>query len=179
MFDVAVEQIVKVKPPKTAVVYKALLIIGCIVAATTIPQTRTFGIIVLALFAVMTFLVFQYYNAELEYSIVDDTLTIDRIMAKSARKRCGVYTLSRAKLVARADSQDALRMNHMDVKTYDYSVGATTIRLSYMLIMNITNWSGYLYILMNVFFTAYKMLLKKMCLKLLTFKKCSDTILIL
>ena len=26
MFDVAVEQIVKVKPPKTAVVYKALLI---------------------------------------------------------------------------------------------------------------------------------------------------------
>ena len=119
MFDVAVEQIVKVKPPKTAVVYKALLIIGCIVAATTIPQTRTFGIIVLALFAVMTFLVFQYYNAELEYSIVDDTLTIDRIMAKSARKRCGVYTLSRAKLVARADSQDALRMNHMDVKTYD------------------------------------------------------------
>ena len=125
MFDVAVEQIVKVKPPKTAVVYKALLIIGCIVAATTIPQTRTFGIIVLALFAGMTFLVFQYYNAELEYSIVDDTLTIDRIMAKSARKRCGVYTLSRAKLVARADSQDALRMNHMDVKTYDYSVGAS------------------------------------------------------
>ena len=119
MFDIAVEQIVKVKPPKTAVVYKTLLIIGCIVAATT------FGIIVLALFAVMTFLVFQYYNAELEYSIVDDTLTIDRIMAKSARKRCGVYTLSRAKLVARADSQDALRMNHMDVKTYDYSVGAS------------------------------------------------------
>ena len=178
MFDVAVEQIVKVKPPKTAVVYKALLIIGCIVAATTIPQTRTFGIIVLALFAVMTFLVFQYYNAELEYSIVDDTLTIDRIMAKSARKRCGVYTLSRAKLVARADSQDALRMNHMDVMIIQL-VQATTIRLSYMLIMNITNWSGYLYILMNVFFTAYKMLLKKMCLKLLTFKKCSDTILIL
>lgn len=49
MFDIAVEQIVKVKPPKTAVVYKTLLIIGCIVAATTIPQTRTFGIIVLAL----------------------------------------------------------------------------------------------------------------------------------
>ena len=65
MFDIAVEQIVKVKPPKTAVVYKTLLIIGCIVAATTIPQTRTFGIIVLSLFAVMTFLVFQYYNAEL------------------------------------------------------------------------------------------------------------------
>ena len=35
MFDIAVEQIVKVKPPKTAVIYKALLIIGCIVAATT------------------------------------------------------------------------------------------------------------------------------------------------
>ena len=31
MFDVAVEQIVKVKPPKTSVIYKALLIIGCIV----------------------------------------------------------------------------------------------------------------------------------------------------
>ncbi len=125
MFDIAVEQIVKVKPPKISIVYKAVLIIACIVAATTIPQTLTFGIIVLALFAAATFLVFQYYNAELEYSLVDDTLTIDRIMSKSSRKRCGVYTISRAKLVARADSQDAMRMNHMDVKTTDYSVGAS------------------------------------------------------
>ena len=27
--------------------------------------------------------------------------------------------------MARADSQDELRMNYMDVKTYDYSVGAS------------------------------------------------------
>lgn len=125
MFDVAVEQIVKVKPPKISILYKVVLIIACVVAATTIQQTMTFGIIVLALFAVATFLVFQYYNAELEYSLVEDTLTIDRIMSKSSRKRCGVYTLAKAKLVARADSQDAMRMTHMDVKTIDYSVGAS------------------------------------------------------
>lgn len=125
MFDIAVEQIVKVKPPKISIFYKVVLIIACIVAATTIPQTMTFGIIVLALFAAATYLVFVYYNAELEYSLVEDTLTVDRIMSRSSRKRCGVYTLSRSKLVARADSQDALRMNHMDVKTVDYSVGAS------------------------------------------------------
>ena len=49
MFDVAVEQIVKVKPPKISILYKVVLIIACVVAATTIPQTMTFGIIVLAL----------------------------------------------------------------------------------------------------------------------------------
>ena len=41
MFDVAVEQIVKVKPPKISILYKVVLIIACVVAATTIPQTMT------------------------------------------------------------------------------------------------------------------------------------------
>ena len=86
----------------------------------TIPQTRTFGIIVLALFAVMTFLVFQYYNAEPEYSIVDDTLTIDRIMAKSARKRCGVYTLSRAKLGKSLSAGCTHAEPYGRWKTYDF-----------------------------------------------------------
>lgn len=120
------EQLVKLKEPKYALVIKAVLIIACVLAATTIPRTGSFGIIVLALFVVATVFVFEYYNAELEYSIVDDMLTVDRIMAKSMRRKCGVYTLSRATLVARADSNDALRINSsMNLKTTDYSAGAS------------------------------------------------------
>lgn len=68
-----------------------------------------------------TVFVFRYYNAEYEYSLVDGELTVDRIMARTRRKRCGVYDLSKAELVAKTGSQDALRMEHRQLRTHDYT----------------------------------------------------------
>ena len=81
MFDVAVEQIVKVKPPKISILYKVVLIIACVVAATTIPQTMTFGIIVLALYNEHNELVriFIYPNEELLEAIKQ---TVDKSVYK-------------------------------------------------------------------------------------------------
>lgn len=123
MLDVATEQIIKVKASRMSIVYKAVMILACVLAATTIPQTGAFGIFVFAVFVVSTFFLFEYYSAEYEYSIVEDVLSVDRIMAKSMRRKCGVYDIGRTTLVAGQGSQDALRMEHMKLRTQDYTSG--------------------------------------------------------
>ena len=121
MYNVSTEQIIKVKAPKNALIFKIIMIIACILAVTTIPQTHAFGLLLFVVLVVFTVFVFRYYNAEYEYSLVDGELTVDRIMARTRRKRCGVYDLSKAELVAKTGSQDALRMEHRQLRTHDYT----------------------------------------------------------
>ena len=44
MYDVSVEQIVKVKPPVYSIVFKIVMIIACVLAVTTIPSTYGVGV---------------------------------------------------------------------------------------------------------------------------------------
>ena len=77
------------------------------------------GVIILIAFLVVTVLVFEYYNAEFEYSFYDDVLSVDRIMGKTTRRHMGSYAFSRAKLVADLDSEEAIRLQHTNVHSYD------------------------------------------------------------
>lgn len=123
MYNVSVEQIIKVKPSPAASVYKTVMVIACVVALLTIPSTYAFGIFLFALLVVFTVLLFKYFNAEYEYSLTDGELTVDRIMARSMRKRCGTYNIAKAQLIAGAGSQEALRMEHKQLRTNDYTAG--------------------------------------------------------
>lgn len=123
MYNVSVEQIIKVKAPKKAMLYKIIMILACILAVTTIPSTQTLGLVLVVVLVVFTVFVFRYYNAEYEYSLTDGELTVERIMARTSRKRCGVYSVSKATLVAKPDSQDALRLENMDYRTNVYTKG--------------------------------------------------------
>lgn len=116
----AVEQIIKIKAPKAAALYKALSIIACIVSAITIPSSGLLGLVLVVVFVLFTIFLFRYYNAEYEYSLNDGELNVARIMARTSRKQCGTYNISKATLVARPDSQDALRLEHMDYRTNNY-----------------------------------------------------------
>lgn len=115
-----VEQLIKVRAPKISWVYRIVLLVACILAATTIPSTGVMGIIILIAFLVVTVLVFEYYNAEYEYSFYDDVLSIDRIMGKTNRKHMGSYAFSRAKMIAYVDSDDAMQLQQKKIHTYDY-----------------------------------------------------------
>ena len=42
-------------------------------------------------------------------------------MARTRRRRCGVYDISKAELVAQVGSQDALRLEHRQLRTHDYT----------------------------------------------------------
>ncbi len=70
---------------------------------------------------VFTAMLFRHYKIEIEYAIVDNELIVDKITARNSRRRCGRYSLEKAELIAKKDSQAALRMAHKDLRTYDYT----------------------------------------------------------
>lgn len=117
----SVEQIIKTKPPKTSGLFKAATIIAAILSVTTIPAVGTFGLLLCVFFIAATVVIFKYYNAEYEYSLTDGELTVDKIMSQSWRKRCGTYNIARAELIATVGSQDALRLEHKQLRTSDYT----------------------------------------------------------
>lgn len=121
MYNVSVEQIIKTKAPKKAIVFKIIMILACILAVTTIPSTYALGILLLAVLVIFTVLLFKFYNAEYEYSLTENELIIDKIMARSMRRRCGVYNVARASLIATPGSQDALRMEYKQLRTASYT----------------------------------------------------------
>ncbi len=120
-YSSSVEQLIKTKAPKTAGLYKGIAVVAAILSITTIPAVGTFGILLFAIFVGVIVLLSKYYNAEYEYSLTDGELTVDKIMSQSWRKRCGVYNIQRAELIAYTDSQDALRLERKELRTNDYT----------------------------------------------------------
>ena len=117
MYNITTEQILKTKAPKQAAVFKTVMIL----AVTTIPSTYALGILLTAVLVVFTVILFKYYNAEYEYSLVDGELTIDKIMSQSMRKRCGVYNIAKASMLAKPTCQAALGMEHKKLRTAEYT----------------------------------------------------------
>ena len=113
MYNITTEQILKTKAPKQAAVFKTVMILACILAVTTIPSTYALGILLTAIFVVFTVILFKYYNAEYEYSLVDGELTIDKIMSQS--------NIAKASMLAKPTCQAALGMEHKKLRTAEYT----------------------------------------------------------
>ena len=120
MENFSVEQIIKIKPPAYAKVLKILLAVLAVISIVFIFVTYL-GVILVALFAAASIIVSKYYNYEFEYTLVESELTIDRIMAKSYRKRCGTYNLARMDVLAPAGSDKLLSFEGRGCKKYNFT----------------------------------------------------------
>lgn len=126
MNDISVEQIIKVKPPKKAMVFKVIMIILALVSVSLLRVLVGYGIVLTACFVVFTILLFRYYDAEYEYELVGNELTVDRIMAKASRRRMGVYDLGRMEIMAPLNSEKIAYKEHQKFKSSDYTSGEKT-----------------------------------------------------
>ncbi len=68
---------------------------------------------------------FVYMNAELEYEYLylDKELTVDKVMAKTKRKRVAQYDLNRMEIFAPMNSYHLDNFKNRTAKTVDYSSG--------------------------------------------------------
>ena len=123
MSDVYVECLVKAKQSAGGKVGKFLLV----------TLTVIFGLITLAgigvalIVAVVTglgaYFVNLYTDVEYEYLYLDKELTVDKVMAKSKRKRVGTYTVERMEVLAPIKSYHLDSFKNRTVKEKDYSIG--------------------------------------------------------
>lgn len=119
MENISIEQIIKVNPPKYVKVLKPVMVVLCVFSLAFI--LTIFGIFLTVGLIFLTVVVFHYYDAEYEYTLVEKELTIERIVAKSYRRKCGEYNLSRMEIMAPLGSDKLARSENGDFKTYDYS----------------------------------------------------------
>lgn len=121
MEDLPVEQLVKVKTPVTTYVLKALLILACALAAFSTLLFGFWGFLALVGVGFLTWFLFRRFNLEYEYSLFMGELTVDKIFSKQSRKRVGVWNLKNATLVAKTDSQDAMRLERKELPTKNFT----------------------------------------------------------
>lgn len=119
MHDTYIEKIVKCKPPKSAGIVKVLMIILCILSIVFILIPYV-GVFLIAAVIVATVFVFKKYDYEYEYSFIGGELDVDKIIARSKRKRLGTFDFHRTELVAPVGSQEALRLEMGKYKTFSY-----------------------------------------------------------
>lgn len=103
MNDSYAEWLVKRKAPAHNMIIKALLIVLCIISGF-MALTTMFGIVILTAVGAATYFIFQNLNLEFEYLIVNDQITIDKIMGKARRKKAWEGTLGEVQVIAPLDS---------------------------------------------------------------------------
>ena len=79
-------------------------------------------IIVIAL-GVLCYFVFQWTDIEYEYLYLDKEINIDKIMAKTRRKRVATLSVEKMEILAPEKSHQLDSYRNRDVKTVDYSAG--------------------------------------------------------
>lgn len=122
MDNIRIEQLFKVNPPKNAKIWKGIMIL-LVIASGYLLFTK-YGLIGLAamiVFIIGTVVLFQYYDAEYEYTLVENTLTIDRIFSKSHRRNCAEYDLMQMEALAPAGSDSISSYEKRTMKRVDYS----------------------------------------------------------
>lgn len=114
------EWLVKRTPSIYSYIARAAMIFLCIIAAI-LSITTVWGIIVLAAVAVATYFLFLNLNLEFEYQVVNDQLTIDKIMSKTRRKKAWEGTMEEIQIIAPSDSYVLKDYERPGTKTLNFA----------------------------------------------------------
>lgn len=126
MSDTYVECLVKAKTSLLGKFFKILLItltVIFILAMFILPPVMTLALIGAILTGVGAYFVNLYTELEYEYLYLDKELTVDKVMAKTKRKRIAVYQLDKIEILAPVKSYHLDGFRNRSVKQKDYSIG--------------------------------------------------------
>lgn len=124
MSDAYVECLVKAKPSMMGRFLKYLLIVLTVIFAFLMMLIMNIIPFLLAIAAgAGAYFVNMFTDLEYEYLYLDKELTVDKVMAKSKRKRVAVYQLDRIEILAPFKSYRLDGFRNRTVKEKDYSIG--------------------------------------------------------
>ncbi len=126
MSDAYVECLVKAKPSVLGKIGKVVLItlmVICILTIFVLPPLMMFAFIGAVLFGVGAYFVRMFTDLEYEYLYLDKELVVDKIMAKTKRKRVATYHLDRIEILAPIKSYRLDNYRNRNAKEKDFSIG--------------------------------------------------------
>ncbi len=124
MSESYVECLVKAKPSMGGKLLKYLLITVTVLLVLLMLLTMNVLVLLLAVVTgVGAYVVNMYADVEYEYLYLDRELTVDKVMAKTKRKRVAVYALDRVEILAPIKSYRLDNYKNRTVKEKDFSIG--------------------------------------------------------
>ena len=124
MSEAYVECLVKAKPSILDKFFKYLLIMLTVALALLMFLTMNVILMILAVVTgVGAYFVNLFTDLEYEYLYLDKELVIDKVMAKSRRKRVATYSLDKVEILAPIKSYHLDNYKNRNVKQKDYSIG--------------------------------------------------------
>lgn len=126
MSDVYVECLVKAKTSMLGKLGRGLLTalaVICVLLIFVFPPLLMFCFIGAVLFGVGAYVVKLFTDLEYEYLYLDKELAVDKIMAKTRRKRVATYQLDRIEILAPIKSYHLDNYRNRQAKVKDYSIG--------------------------------------------------------
>lgn len=95
------------------------------------------GLLVAGVAAVGAYFASMYANIEYEYLYLDREISVDKVLAKSRRKKAANYALEQMEVMAPVGSHRLDSYKNRQMKTVDYSSGvAQKPEKRYMMVMN-------------------------------------------
>lgn len=123
MSDTYVECLVKAKKSVMGNFLKVVLIVLTIFFSMLTLVGFVICIIPAVIAGVGAYLVYLNTDIEYEYLYLDKELTVDKVMAKTKRKRVATYTVERMEILAPIKSYHLDNYKNRSVKEKDYSIG--------------------------------------------------------
>lgn len=114
------------KKPSIAIRFLKTLLIMLAVCFVLLGMTTVLSIAALIIAIVLGIgAYFAYMNADIEYEYLylDKEISIDKVMAKSKRKRIATYDINRMEILAPVKSYHLDSYKNRTMKTVDYSSG--------------------------------------------------------
>jgi len=124
---------------KSSVVMKFLkiLLIMLTVVFAVIGMRLLPGLLIAVVTGVGAYFVYMNADIEYEYLYLDKEISIDKVMAKSRRKKAGSYTVEQMEILAPLNSHRLDSYKNRNTKTLDYSSGiANQPERRYMMVCN-------------------------------------------
>lgn len=122
--DTYVECLVKAKQSSLSKFFSVLVIsFTVLIGLASIVFAIPLGLIIAVITGVGAYFLNMYTNLEYEYLYLDRELVVDKIMAKSTRKRVVTYSVDRMEVLAPVKSYHLDAFSNRNVKTKDYSIG--------------------------------------------------------
>ena len=123
MSDAYVECLIKAKSSMFGKFFKVLLIVVAVICFLGMLIGIYLAFIPMILAGIGAYFLNLFTDLEYEYLYLDRELTVDKVMAKSRRKRVATYTLDRIEILAPVKSYHLDNYKNRDVKVKDYSIG--------------------------------------------------------
>lgn len=127
MKDVYIEWMVAKRRSGMDKFVRTACVIAIIISGLLFMATANIAVLIVTVaIGLFTYFAFNYTDVEYEYIFVTGEFSIDRILAKSRRKRIENFDVSKIEIVAPLNSDKLGGYAHKKYREYDYTSGVRT-----------------------------------------------------